>query len=91
MRQGRVDLSEFFPINVGLRQGSVVSPWLFSVYMDGVVQETIARVLGRGLELLYSNGSRFELTQLLFTDDTTLVADLEDELCKLVSEVCQSI
>ena len=31
------DLSEWFPNNVGLRQGCVMSLWLFSVYMDCVV------------------------------------------------------
>ena len=31
------DVSEWFPVNVGLRQGCVMSPWLFNVYMDGVV------------------------------------------------------
>ena len=30
------DVSEWFPVNVGLRQGCV-SLWLFNVYMDGVV------------------------------------------------------
>ena len=33
------DVSEWFPVNVGLRQGCVMSPWLFNVYMDGVVRE----------------------------------------------------
>ena len=31
------DMSEWFPVNVGFRQGCVMSPWLFNVYMDGVV------------------------------------------------------
>ena len=31
------DVSEWFLVNVGLRQGSVMSPWLFNVYVDGVV------------------------------------------------------
>ena len=31
------DVSEWFLVNVGLRQGCVMSPWLFNVYMDGVV------------------------------------------------------
>ena len=33
------DVSKWFPVNVGLRLGCVRSPWLFNVYMDGVVQE----------------------------------------------------
>ncbi len=30
------DTSEHFEIKVGLRQGCVMSPWLFNIYMDGV-------------------------------------------------------
>ena len=33
------DLSEWFLVNVSLRQGCVMSPWLFNVYMDGVGRE----------------------------------------------------
>ena len=29
--------SEWFPVRVGLRQGCVMSPWLFNLYIDGVV------------------------------------------------------
>ena len=50
------------------------------------------RVLRKGLELLSANGGRFELNQLLFEDDTALVADSEEKLCRLVSEfhrVCE--
>ena len=35
-------------------------------------------MLGKGLELLLENGGRFEINQWLFTDDTALVADVED-------------
>ena len=63
-------------------------PWLFNVYMDGVVREVNVRVLGScqawelglGLELLSANGGRFEINQLLFADDTALVADSEEKL-----------
>ena len=34
----RMDVSDRFPVNEGLRQGCVMSPWLFNVYMDGVVR-----------------------------------------------------
>ena len=43
-----------------------MSPWLFNVYMDGVVREVNVRGLGKGLELLSANGGRFEINQLLF-------------------------
>ena len=43
------------------------------------------RVLGKGLELLSANGGRFEINQLLFADDTALVADSE-KLCRLVKK-----
>ena len=31
------DVSEWFSVNVGLIQDCVMSPWLFNVYMNGVV------------------------------------------------------
>ena len=75
------DESEWFPVNVGLRPGCVMSPWLFNVYMDGVVREVNVRVLGKGLELLSANGGRFEINQLLFANDAALVADSDGKLC----------
>ena len=42
-----MDVSEWFPVNIGLRQGCVMSPCLFNVYMDGVVREVNAAVLKR--------------------------------------------
>ena len=62
-----------------------MSPWLFNVYIDVEVREVNVMVLGIGLELLRANGGRFEINQLLFADDTALVADSE-KLCRLVSE-----
>ena len=54
--------------------------------MDSVKREVNARVFGKGLELLSVNGGRFEIHLLLFADDTALVADSEEMLCRLVSE-----
>ena len=53
----------------------MLSLWLFNIYTDGVVQEVNVRVLLKGLELLSVIGDRFEIRQLLFADDTALVAD----------------
>ena len=52
--------------------------------MDSVVREVNLRVLGKGLELLSANGGRFEINQLLFADDTELVADSEEKLLLLL-------
>ena len=76
VREGN-DASDLFPVNVGLRQGRVMSPRLCNVYMDGVVREVNARVLGKGLELLSVNVGRFEIKQLLFADVVELVANSE--------------
>ena len=45
------DVSEWFLINIGLRQSCVLSSWLFSVYMDRVVRNVNVRTLGKRLEL----------------------------------------
>ena len=79
-------MSEWFPVRVGLRQGCVMSLWLFSLYIDGVVREVNARALGRGLKLVDGNDNEWELNQLLFVDDTVVVADSERKLCQLVTE-----
>ena len=50
-------MSEWFLVNIGLRQGCVTSPWVFNVYMDGVVREVNVRELGKGLGLLNANGA----------------------------------
>ena len=86
------EVSEWFPVRVGLRQGCVMLPWLFNLYIDGVVREVNARVLGRGLKLVDGNDSEWELNQLLFADDTVVMADSERKLCQLVTEfgrVCE--
>ena len=57
-----------------------------------MVREVNVRVLVKDLELLSANGGRFEINQLLFADDTALVADSEEKLCRLVNEfgrVCE--
>ena len=72
------EVSEWFPVRVGLRQGCVMSPWLFNLYIDGVIREVNARALGRRLKLIDGNDNEWELNQLLFADDTVVVADSEE-------------
>ena len=78
-------MSEWFPVRVGLRQGCVMSPWLFNLFIDGMVREVNACVMGRGLGLVDERDCLWELNQL-FADDTVFVADSEEKLCRLVAE-----
>ena len=64
----------------------------FNLFIDGVVREVNACVLGRGLGLVDERDCMWELNQLLFADDTVFVADSEEKLCRLVAEfgrVCE--
>ena len=48
------EVSEWFPVRVRLRQGCVMSTWLFNLHI-GVVREVNAQVLGRELKLVDGN------------------------------------
>ena len=47
-------------------------PWLLNLYIDEVVRDVYARVLGRGLKLVDGNDNEWELNELLFADDSLL-------------------
>ena len=70
----RTDGSELRQVNVGLRQGCVMSPCLFNINMDGIVPEVNSGVLWRGAGAAMIGG-RVEINQLLFSDDTALMAN----------------
>ena len=72
--------SEWFPFGVGLRQVCVMSPWLFNIFMKGVVREVNA-LFGRRLGLVNPDNKESKINQLLFADDTALVADSEEKCC----------
>src|ERR1044072_6341760 len=59
------ELTEWFKMGVGLRQGYVMSPWLFNVLMDGVVRgmEREGKVIR-----LRSGEGEWEISVLLFAD-----------------------
>ncbi len=69
---------------MGLRQGCVMSPWLFNIYMDGVMREVKGKVGEVGVKL-YNEKRKWVLNSILFADDTMLIAENENDLQKLVS------
>ena len=44
--------SEQFRIDSGVKQGCIMSPWLFKVYMDGVMKEVKIGMRRRGVSFL---------------------------------------
>ncbi len=62
------ELSENFKVKVGVRQGCVMSPWLFSIYMDGCIKEMKVRVWDLGARLNV-RGVEQPLVAGLYADD----------------------
>ncbi len=56
------EISEHFEIKVGLRQGCVMSPWLFNIYMDGVMREMKGKVGEVGVGM-YAEGRKWGKTE----------------------------
>ena len=65
--------TEFFEILVGLRQGCLLSPMLFDIFINGLAEELIK--LGLGVQC---GGKRICL--LMFADDIVIIADTKKDL-----------
>lgn len=92
VRMGGV-VSEWFDVHGGVRQGCVIAPLLFNVYMDFVVRQAMAQMPeGCGVKLAYnangklqrdvggSGGSLELLSVLLYADDMVLLSPSREEL-----------
>ena len=78
------EMSDCFAIKGGVRQGCVMSPWLFNLYMDGVIREMKAGAVNAGVELCTNDG-KWLVNTILFADDTVLIAKSGNELQRLVN------
>ncbi len=74
-----------FNVEVGVRQGCVMSPWLFSIYMDGCIRGTKVGVRDLGATLNV-RGVEQPLVAGLYADDTVLLAESEGMLQRIVDE-----
>ena len=75
------ELTEWFDLHVGVRQGCVLSPILFDIFMDGMAREIKVRGLGVDVD----GGER--LACLLYADDLVLIAETKEDLQKQLDAV----
>ena len=76
---GRTD---WFQIGKGVRQGCILSPWLFNLYAEYIM-------INAGLEEAQAEIkiSRRNINNLRYADDTPLMAESEEELKILLMKV----
>ena len=69
----RVDdeLTEFFSIETGVRQGCVLSPLLYAIFINGLVKEL--KELNCGIEI--GENQELNISSLLYADDIVLMAE----------------
>ena len=62
---------EWFEVGVGLRQGCVMSPWLFNLFMDAVMKEIREKAGDVGVTLWDERRNvKWKVDWLMFADDT---------------------
>ena len=74
------DRTNWFPLNAGLRQGCILSPILFAVFIDGLARAVKAAKTQRTLGPL-------KIPTLLFADDLVLIGNSREELQMLLDIV----
>ena len=76
------DLTEWFTIETGVRQGCVLSPLLYALFINGLVKEINALNLGIQID---EKGQK--LSTLLYADDIVLITDNRYKLQQMLDTV----
>ncbi len=79
------EFSENFVVEVGVRQGLEMSPWLFNIFMDGCMRKMNCKVVNVDVKLRL-NGELWSVVTCLFAGDTVLLAESEGDLQRVVTE-----
>ena len=78
-------VTKSFPINQGVRQGCVLSPLLFNIFMAKLAKDLMA--LGNGLIM-----DNYKINSIFWADDIVLLCENGDELnslIKIIAEYCK--
>ena len=84
---------ELLEVGEGLRQGCVMSPWLFNLFMDAAMKKVREKAGDVGVTMRDERRNiKWKVDWLMFADDTVLLGDSDEKLERLVQEfgrVCQ--
>ena len=70
--------TDFFDVKCGLKQGCLLSPLLFNLYIDDLIRDM--KLLNIGIEI-----EDEKICLLLYADDVILIADTEEDLQSLLN------
>ena len=74
--------TDWFQIGKGVCQGCILSPCLFNSYAEYTVRNTGLEEAQAGIKI-----ARRNINNLIYTDDTTLTAEREEELNRLLMKM----
>ena len=73
---------DWFKIGKGVHQGCILSPYLFQLYAEYTVRNARMGESQAGIKIAWRN-----INSLRYEDDTTLMAESEEELKNLLMKV----
>ena len=73
---------DWFQIGKGVRQGCILSPWIFYLYAENIMRNTGLEEAQAGIKI-----ARRNINNLRYADDTTLMAESEEELKSLLMKM----
>ena len=74
--------TDWFQIGEGVHQGGILSPCLFNLYLECIMQNAGLDEAQAGIKI-----ARRNINNLRYADDTTLMAESEEELRSLLMKV----
>ena len=75
-------MTDWFQIGKGVCQGCILSPCLFNCYAEYIMRNTVLEEAQARIKI-----ARRNINNLRYADDTTLMAESEEELKRLLMEV----
>ena len=73
---------DWFQIRKGVHQGCILSPWLFNLYAEYIMQNAGLNEAQAGMKT-----ARRNINNLRYAEDTTLMAESKEELKSLLMKV----